>query len=179
MLSLYLLFMECLSCSCRTGFLSGVIPFHPGGGRKAFVAVELRLEVFILPFLGLKGCEVGTTAHFYLRGAFADTPMQRVIVCAWATFPPCVKQVWKHGRPHVGRHREDCLFAGKGRPRADAQQDTAISRRDSSLISAICLSMRTCVSEKTEHECRFLLGDTLSPLPGLWDPPVGRECAVC
>lgn len=68
---------------------------------------------------------------------------------------------------------------GKAGPGSDAQQDTAISRRNSSLISAICLSMRTRVSEKTEHEYRFLLGDTLNPLPGLWDPPVGRERAVC
>lgn len=41
LLSLDLLFLEGLSCLCRTEFLSGVIPFHPRGGRDVFVVVKL------------------------------------------------------------------------------------------------------------------------------------------
>lgn len=115
---------------------------------------------------------------FYLLGAFAYTLMQRVIVCTCGvTFPFSVKTIWRYGHLHLGQthlkarckfSREECLSSRERQARAEkplargraAQQDTAILRQGPSLISAISLSLRTCVSGKTTWY-HFLLGDTI------------------
>lgn len=75
------------------------------------------------------------------------------------------RHVW---RSSVSTWERNISPAAKGRPEQRAQQNTAIWRKGSCLISAVSLPTKTCVSKQTECGDYFLLGDTWNPLPGLW-----------
>lgn len=83
-------------------------------------------------------------------------------------------------RLRVSSQGRDISPAEKGRPEprcslAEAEGQAEHRLRESGLFSLFCflLALTTCMSEKREYECNFLLGATSNSLPGLWDTPMG------